>query len=1059
VKRGALLGALALAAALALAGGARPDHAAPAAAPDWLAPEAWRAAPADGVALAISGERDGRGRSRLRLDYDFQGHGGWAAARRALPVALPDDYEVRFELAGDGPVNHLEVKLVDPAGESVWWHVRREVAWPALPQPVRIKKRQFGFAWGPAGGGEPTRIGALEITVTAADGGRGTVWIGALEVVPRTAPQGPPPAPVATATAALAGHAAAAALDGDRATAWRAPGPAVSFVVDLGVERELGGLTLFWETGRAPGRLRTALSRDGATWEAAREVSRGGAPRTDLRLPEAEARFLRLELEAPAGAEGFGLAELVARPLDFGATANDFVAALARDGARGSYPRGFHGEQSLWTVVGVDRDREEGLLSVDGALELGERQPSLEPYLRLGDRTLSWADVEAEPRLEQGRLPIPTVTWRSDAARLEITALADGEPGRALLLARYRLRNAGGAALRGRLVLALRPFQVNPPQQFLNVVGGVAPIADVACGAALFALDGAPRVRLSPAPAECAALGFDEGAPLDLLRRGAPTAARRVVDSAGLASALAAWEVDLAPGAALDVVAVAPLQPAADGDAEAAAAAGSSGFDARLAAASERWRAALAGPRFRLPDAAAELERTLASSVAWQLVHRDGAALQPGSRAYARTWIRDGALSGGALLRWGRADVARDFADWFAGYLYPDGKVPCCVDRRGADPVPEHDSHGQYLHLVTEIFRYTGDRDFAERHFAAVARTVAYLDRLRRFGPEAGDPGPWSDRFHGLLPASISHEGYSAKPMHSYWDDFFAYRGLDDAAALAAALGRGELALEWRALRDAFRADLAASIARSMHQAGIDHLPGCAELADFDATSSTVAIEPGGFEPFLPDGALAATFARFHRELVARRDGRAAWDVYTPYELRSVGALVRLGERERAHELLDFYLGDRRPPAWNQWPEVVTRDPREPRFVGDLPHGWVAGDFLRAALDLFAYERRHDHALVLAAGIPRAWLASGEPVGVEGLATPWGPLAYRLERRGGRLLATVDALERRPPGGVHFAPPLAPGVRSARVDGRTVAVVAGALRLDRLPARIEIEEP
>ena len=33
----------------------------------------------------------------------------------------------------------------------------------------------------------------------------------------------------------------------------------------------------------------------------------------------------------------------------------------------------------------------------------------------------------------------------------------------------------------------------------------------------------------------------------------------------------------------------------------------------------------------------------------------------------------------------------------------------------------------------------------------------------------------------GLVTESISHEGYSAKPVHSYWDDFWALRGLDDA--------------------------------------------------------------------------------------------------------------------------------------------------------------------------------------------------------------------------------------------------------------------------------------
>ena len=49
-------------------------------------------------------------------------------------------------------------------------------------------------------------------------------------------------------------------------------------------------------------------------------------------------------------------------------------------------------------------------------------------------------------------------------------------------------------------------------------------------------------------------------------------------------------------------------------------------------------------------------------------------------------------------------------------------------------------------------------------------------------------------------------------------------------------------------------------------------------------------------------------------EFAARRDGTREWDAYTPYELRNVGAFVRLGWRERAHELLDCFL-DAPPPG------------------------------------------------------------------------------------------------------------------------------------------------
>src|SRR5262249_53280492 len=147
-----------------------------------------------------------------------------------------------------------------------------------------------------------------------------------------------------------------------------------------------------------------------------------------------------------------------------------------------------------------------------------------------------------------------------------------------------------------------------------------------------------------------------------------------------------------------------------------------------------------------------------------------------------------------------------------------NGKIPCCVDARGADPVPEHDSHGEFIYLVAEYARMGGDRGSLERWWPRVAAAVAYLDTLRaqRRTPEfrARD----RREFYGLLPPSISHEGYSAKPMHSYWDDLFALRGYQDAAWLATTLGRSADAERLSRERAEFAADLGASIRASMER-------------------------------------------------------------------------------------------------------------------------------------------------------------------------------------------------------------------------------------------------
>src|SRR6185436_3465685 len=255
-------------------------------------------------------------------------------------------------------------------------------------------------------------------------------------------------------------------------------------------------------------------------------------------------------------------------------------------------------------------------------------------------------------------------------------------------------------------------------------------------------------------------------------------------------------------------------------------------------------------------------------------------------------------------------------------------------------------------------------------HVRAAALHLDSLRSLRRT-PE------WRTRenapFYGLLPPSISHEGYSAKPMHSYWDDLFALRGFRDAADLAGALGQDADEARFARARDEFAKDLSASVNAAMKVHGIDFIPGCADLGDFDATSTTIALSPVQAGDVLPRAALERTFERYWEFFVKRRDGKEPWDAFTPYEIRNIGAFVRLGWRDRAQELLKFFMAYRRPAGWRQWPEVVFKEERANRFLGDLPHTWVGSDFVRSVIDLLAYERESDDALVLGAGVPASW--------------------------------------------------------------------------------------
>ncbi|HEV8196854.1 MAG TPA: hypothetical protein VGP87_09465, partial [Gemmatimonadales bacterium] len=151
------------------------------------------------------------------------------------------------------------------------------------------------------------------------------------------------------------------------------------------------------------------------------------------------------------------------------------------------------------------------------------------------------------------------------------------------------------------------------------------------------------------------------------------------------------------------------------------------------------------------------------------------------------------------------------------------------------------------------------------------------------------------------------------------------------------------------------------------------------------------------------------------------------------------------------------FMRDQEPPAWNQWPEVVWRDRRAPKFIGDLPHTWVGSDFLRSMSDLFAYERESDSALVIAEGIPEAWLADSG-VAVNRLSTWWGSLSYTARREAN--VATVSLADglRIPPGGLVVYPPGSGAVSRVTVNGTPVVPdAAGSVVIRSLPARVSFE--
>lgn len=1030
-------------------------------------PRGWKIITSEGVKLNIVRD-DGLHGGCLRLDYEFTTGAGYGIIERSFSMDLPSNFEFAFDIRGDSPANNLEFKLIHddvppagsnaPAAENVWWVNRKGFNFPGDWTRISYKRRHFTFGWGPDTSAI-ARVTRLQFAIASFQGGKGSVWLDHLTYRPMEAPAVEPLAIVAAAGSEQDdAHKAEFAVDGKDDLGWRSAEGlhTISLTLDLGTLKEFGGLVIDWDKDYRPHIWNIRLSEDGGSWVETKFFDVMPSERSWVALPDAQARYIRFMFDTSADRRAIGIREVKVRDVDFATTPNAYYAAIAKESRVGLYPKYFLGKQTYWTVVGdANGGEKEALVDEFGAVEVDKQSFRIEPFWLVNGRLVTWADANHRQDLVDGGVRVIRET--SDSA-CTITATSEGAGREGVVEVNYTFESqqmADGALV----LLAIRPFQVNPPWQNLNYEGGWTPMRSIEISDRAIVCDGRSLI-LSEAPTMVAMYTGAEGDAVREFAAGNRPHRERIEDPSGNASCVLAFDPKKMSGATLRW---------AVGD--------------RFADERDRsTRSSVSSSdsaSIRVPHA--QIAQTFLAQQRYILINRDGPAIHPGSRTYERSWIRDGSLTSAALLATGHAKEAREFIGWYGKYQFDTGKVPCVVDARGPDPVPEHDSHGQYIYALMNYYRYERDRTLLEDNYPRVKKAVAYIESLiaQRSTPEFADanatrqePGkpPVPVRaFRGLVPESISHEGYSAKPMHSYWDGFFTLRGLKDAVAIAMVLGEETDAKRFAVLRDTFQRSLVESIRLTQEAHKIDYIPGCVELGDFDSTSTTIALWPGATEDALPRAWFVRTFEKYWEFFQARK-ATDTWEAFTPYELRHVGALVRLGQRERAVEALEWYMKYQRPTGWHHWAEVVWHDPETPKFIGDMPHTWCGSDFLNSLRAMFVYERESrsrssqandpgpgdEDALVLFAGIPKAWADEG--VEFKNFPTHFGVLSASLRTTHDRAMVELSGRLHVPPEGVVLDLPFEQRAKSIRVDGREVPPSeSGQVVVRTVPAKVDVQ--
>lgn len=965
---------------------------------------------------SVIANKSRNGRVGLRLSYDFHGGGGFVAIRRVFEVTLPTTFEIGFHRRGDGPPNHFECKVTSLGGANVWRYLRQHDTLPSNWQNVRLNERNLPFAWGPAGGGSPARIEAIEFVIVAGPGGKGHLDLGEFHLLDQTFFQ-----PVAIrASSESPQHPAAAAVALD-AQEWRALSTDADpwWSMDIGRSQRFGGLIIEWPVLLPPRNYEVQVSIDGNLWQTLYRAECAQGALSHVPTPGAEARHLRLLF---ANASCASLRAIRLQPDSFSKTPNEFMHSVARDYPRGWYPRYWHREQSYWTPIGSPEGKRRALLNEEGMVEVDEASFSLEPFLLTNTGLLTWAEMNPSVALADDGMPMPCVTWHHSEFELKIQPWMDGAGEAMTLRVNYQLHFFTAAPHGLRLAITIRPFEVNPPWQASRNLGGCSAISQISLDENSLEIQNR-SLFCDPIATAMGAARFEEGGVLSYLAQGLVPPIQHLTDASERASAVLLWDIPAGVESYQVTVSMPYFQTACVLDGK--------GQERAFAL----WCDTLGAVKWEVPACAQDAFDCWRTSAGYILINRDGPALQPGPRRYSRSWIRDCVIMGAALAKAGRPAPLREFIEWYVGFLRDDGFVPCIVDLDGIDWLVEHDSHGQFLWGIREAYRYKEDPEFLHKLLPQAIKVAHYLLRTRALRMTDFYRSKEQVSRFGLLPESASHEGYLAHPVHSYWDDFWGIRGLQACADLSEWAGQNEQATDLRNEAALFQTDVLRSMHRVIEEQNLNYLPGSVEWADFDPTATANAIGLLDFADDLPGIPMRAMLATYLDDFRRKHRGELYWNNYTAYEIRIIGALVRLGNREAAHELLDFFLSDRRPRAWNQWPEISWRDPRAPGHLGDIPHTWIAAEYMVALGSMVASEREATQSLVLACGLPWRWIAEESGFSVSELPTQFGLLHMKLHAPSEELVfVTIGDGIRIPRGGLFLQPPLPAGKCLAAVE-------------------------
>ncbi len=437
----------------------------------------WQKVISDGASMNVSLVKGVKGNA-IKIDYKFTG-AGYCGIVKNLSVNLPSNYKFNFYCKGISPKNNLEFKLDDSTGNNVWWYVYRRYDFPKEWTLHTVRKRQIGFAWGPRGGGELKHLRKIELIISAAAGGSGTVYLDELSFKELPSPQTKIIIPLVKASSSLKSKPSFI-FDKNLLTEWKSkPDEKQSLIIDFKYLREYGGIIINWDSLDFAVNYEVQSSDDLKNWKTLYTAKNDSRKISFIPLQDNESNYMRINLIKSSRQKGYGIKELSIENYKFAEDDNYRFEQIAGYYPKGYFPKYLLNKQTYWTLVGINGGEKKGLINEEGMIETSKESFSIEPFLFYNNKFITWSNVKLKQGLEQNYLPIPNVTWLREDLKLEIKAFAYGKMDSSSMYIKYSITNTSKKIQEGNLFLAIRPFQVNPPWQNLNTTGGVTKINSI----------------------------------------------------------------------------------------------------------------------------------------------------------------------------------------------------------------------------------------------------------------------------------------------------------------------------------------------------------------------------------------------------------------------------------------------------------------------------------------------------------------------------------------------------------------------------------------------------